>query len=100
LARRELLTQPASFGWFDLAGQAQHAWLQPGELGFTLCQVPVTYRLGARRNVEVRWTQRPPQVLDGHALDARASQAVLSRSGQVAALVVSLVPEDLLPTEG
>jgi hypothetical protein len=99
LARRELLTTPAAFRWFDVAGQPQQATLQAGELGFTLCQVPVTYRLGARRGVEVRWGQGAPQVLDGHALDARASQAVLSRSGQVQALVVTIVPDDLLPTE-
>ncbi|MDP1822778.1 MAG: hypothetical protein Q8L48_06040 [Archangium sp.] len=96
LSSRELLTAPAPFTWFDVAGTQQERTLQPGELGFTLCQVPIIYRVGATRSLEVRWADGTVQQLEGSALEAKASRAVLGRTGEVREVMVSILSTDPL----
>ena len=95
LSKREVLTEPAEFRWFDLSGVEQRKTLQPGELGFTVCQVPVTYRIGIKHGVEVRWTSGASEMSDGDSLHTRASRAVLGRTGEVREVVVTILSPEL-----
>jgi hypothetical protein len=95
LSKREVLAEPAEFRWFDLSGAEQRKTLQPGELGFTVCQVPVTYRVGIKHGVEVRWTSGASEMCDGDSLHTRASRAVLGRTGEVREVVVTILSSEL-----
>ncbi len=100
LSSAELLTAPAEFSWFDVEGEPRRKLLQAGELGFTHCQVPITYRLGTTRSHEVRWADGAVQAALGSALDARASRAILGRTGEVREVSVSIPEGELLTTAG
>jgi hypothetical protein len=96
LSERELLREPAAWTWVDVAGAAREQSLAAGELGFTLCQVPVIYRLAERRSMEVHWADGLVQSAPDGALDAQASRAILERTGEVLQVEVSLLRGDLL----
>lgn len=95
LAARELLASPAEFMWFDIDGVQQRKTLQKGQLAFTLCQVPVTYKVSSRRSHAVRWVSGAHHA-DGSALDEKASRAILQRTGEVREVTVSILASDLL----
>jgi hypothetical protein len=100
LSRDELLTESTDFHWFDTMGASRKTTLKPGELGFTLCQVPVTYRAGDRRGHEVRWADGTVAKSDVSALDVKTSRAILERTGEVSAVTVSILASELLTAEG
>jgi hypothetical protein len=95
LRRRELLAAPAEWEWFDADGRLQRRALAAGELGFTLCQTPVVYRLAAARSVRVRWRNGDEREVEGDRLDAATSAEILGRGGAVAEVVVSISAADL-----
>lgn len=95
LPRQEVLTTSSAFSWFDLAGVEQRQRLEAGQLGFTVCQVPVTYSVGAKQAVEVHWANGESQTLDGTALTDEASRAILGRSGAVRAVRVTILATEL-----
>jgi hypothetical protein len=90
LSRGELLTVATEWAWASASTEPQRRLLEPGELGFTLCQVPVIYRAGAERELEVTWAsgtvQRGPEL----TLDEPASRAMLGRTGEVTLVRVTL----------
>lgn len=95
LPARELLATPAEFTWFDVEGHLRHKPLQPGELAFTFCQVPITYRVSSTRNHTVHWASGARQS-EGGLLDAAASRALLGRTGELREVTVCLLASDFL----
>jgi hypothetical protein len=96
LSARELLRERTAWKWVDATGAARELSLGAGELGFTLCQVPVLYRLAERRTIEVHWADGLIQSAPDGALDALASRAILERTGEVLQVEVALLRDDLL----
>lgn len=95
LSKAELLSAPAELGWFGLSGTQQHLALKAGQLGFTVCQVPVVYAVGERRVVEVQWADGRVERLDGDSAGPLASRDVLGRMGAVRALSITLLSTEL-----
>ena len=92
LRRSEFLTAPASFRLLTLDGHPLVRALAKGELGFTLCQTPVVYRLADESKLIVRLAGGESRVIAGSRLDLDASREILARSGAVRVLEVE-VPE-------
>jgi hypothetical protein len=90
LLERELLRARGELAWFDLSGAEQRLALEPGQLAFTLCQVPVTYVRSDRPAVEVHWRDGRVERAEGSALSPQASRDVLGRLGAVRSVVVSM----------
>jgi hypothetical protein len=97
LKREELLARPLEASALTVAGR-QRLELAPGSLAFTVCQVPVVYRVseGAGR---IRVTRRDGDVdaQDGTTLDAATSREVFDRSGAVTRIEVDLPLSALSP---
>jgi hypothetical protein len=91
----ELLAAPAEFAWFGPGGDERKLTLSAGELGFTLCEVPVTYRLGARAHAEVELAGGAVAGFEGARLDVATSRKVFSRSGEVVRIRVELNAAEL-----
>ncbi len=94
LSREELLASAREWTWASPTGAITQP-LERGELGFTFCQVPVVYRVGARRELEVTWASGPVQREPQTSLDERASRAVLGRTGEVRSIRVTFTAADL-----
>jgi hypothetical protein len=87
LRRAELLTAPAVFEPIAVDGRRLSLPLEPGSLAFTLCQVPVVYRLAERPRIVVHeGGARHEQ--DGDTLDAARSAELFRRSGRLERLEV------------
>ena len=66
-----------------------------GELGFTLCEVPVTYWVGERSRADVEFANGALAAFDSARLDAETSSKVFARSGEVVRIEVELDPAEL-----
>jgi hypothetical protein len=91
LRREEFLTQESEFHYFDIAGVEQRIRLQPGELAFTYCQVPVVYRLDHQNSLTVVRRDRAQQTYPATTLDLESSREVWARTGVIERIQVNLV---------
>ena len=96
LKAQEFTGYQATFAYFYVAGEARELNLKAGCLAFTLCQVPVVYRLsdtGGKATVTLE--DGTAVHLTGARLDPVLSRDVLSRSGRVQLIQVD-IPDDAL----
>jgi hypothetical protein len=90
LRRKEFLSEPANFHYYDLMGSARGLRLQPGSLAYTYCQVPVIYRLGRQNGLRIFFNGKPTILCKELRLDAVTSQFIFNRTGRVSRIVVTL----------
>lgn len=80
----EFLERPAGFRYFDVEGKERSLELEPGDLAFTCCQVPVVYhRSNGPAGIRVRFADGSSKANGGSSLDARTSAEIFARSGVV-----------------
>ncbi len=84
----ELLTEPAVFTWFDIAGQSQSLNLNAGSLAYTVCQVAVVVQAADETGITVHLADGRLQSLPGLILDADTSRHIFQRDGYVHHLVI------------
>lgn len=90
LKREEFLTTPQTRG-----GVEPHDELDAGCLAFSVCAVPVTYRLAREYVITVFDDNGGHDVISGKRLDRARSQSIFQRDGRVQKIVVD-IPEDVL----
>jgi len=96
LRRREFFTSDSEFTYFDLSGDEQKIEIQPGYLAFTVCQVPVVYRLGQSSiTIKVTDASGQQQSVVQDFLDREISQSVFHRTGEIERIDV-ILPEDMI----
>jgi hypothetical protein len=91
LRRTEFLATPAVFEPLAADGTRHRIELAAGTLAFTLCQVPVIYRLGSRRIVVVE-AGGSTHELPGDTLDPEWSSALFRRDGRLHRIEVETAP--------
>ena len=79
----EFLARPAAFDYLRPDGAPRRLDLQPGTLGFTLCQVPVVVHRAGPRGLRITGPDGNARDQAGLRLDAAASRAVFERTGTV-----------------
>jgi hypothetical protein len=94
LRERELLSMKRSFAYYDAHGQARNLDLAPGELVFTICQVPVVVHAEGPAGIMVTSADGGRKAVEGLDLDAGTSAAIFERSGEVARLDVFYALDD------
>ena len=94
LGREEFLKEPASWscttGGLELTEE-----LPAGSLAFTLCGIPVIYRLAGSSRLQVFAKEGAPTVIHGNRLGLALSQLLFRREQRIRKLVVD-VPEATL----
>jgi hypothetical protein len=83
LRRSEFLAAPAVFEPLALDGRRQRLDLPAGSLAFTLCQVPVVYRLDGPPRLLVTEAGGACHELAGDTLDRDRSAALFGRTGRL-----------------
>jgi len=84
--RDELASEPGELAFFDLDGEFRTLPVARGEFGFTLFQVPITYRAGDEDTVRVEFASGEQRTIDGTRLDHATSRQLFSRSGDIEAI--------------
>ena len=90
LRREEFMTVPGEFAYYDVAGTKRRLPLQPGELAYTYCQVPVIYRLAPEQSLTIVRSDRAQSRSDQLSLDPTVSRDIFERTGKVARIAVCL----------
>ena len=91
LRSAELLARPARLEVVTAGGEREVLALEPGELAFTLCQVPVVYRRAAAPALAVTEQGGAVRRLSGDTLEEAAAAEVFARTGRVRRVDVEIV---------
>ncbi|MCP3913963.1 MAG: hypothetical protein GY711_00225 [bacterium] len=83
LRENERRTEPGTFEYLDVDGEAHSLEVPAGGVAFTYCQVPVV--LHAASGESLRWTRADGEIVEivGSELDAGVSSEVFRRTGLV-----------------
>ncbi len=94
LKRGEFLTKPGTWSC-PVSGAERHVDLEAGCLAFTVCTVPVIYRLAKEYAIQVFEYDGSPEVSSGNRLDRAWSQSLFRRENRVQKIVVD-IPAEML----
>jgi hypothetical protein len=89
LGRDDFISGPADWA-YSTGGEACVGKLAAGSLAFTLCGVPVIYRVADEPAIRLSTRDEGEQTLTGSRLDARWSRSLFRRDGQVLRITVDL----------
>ena len=99
LGHDEFLQEPAAWH-YSTGGPELTEQLAAGSLAFTLCGVPVVYRLADAACVTVYGTEGAPTVIPGTRLGQALSQSLFGREQSIRRLVVDVPRAALRPEAG
>lgn len=89
LDKKELLSTPAAFKFWNVNGQQETIELQAGSLAFSICQVPVIIQAASTESISVHKNDGSIQAINGLVLDDKNSRRIFTRDGSIHHLVVS-----------
>jgi hypothetical protein len=83
LNANEILTEEATFGYFNPGGEYKLLELKPGQIGFTFCQVPVVYSFASQQKILVNYSNGNREEFPGYQLSPEISNRIFSRSKEI-----------------
>jgi len=89
LKRNEFISGPHTWD-FSVGGEMQSEELASGSMAFTLCGVPVIYRLAEESGIHVYPEHGDPELIPGNGLGAAWSRSLFRREKRVRKVVVDL----------
>jgi hypothetical protein len=90
LRQEEFLSQAMTFKYVDVTGNQETIQLQPEQLAFTYCQVPVIYEVSEHNGLEVALKDNSTQKFDHLTLNENLSSSVFERKNEVKHVKVSI----------
>lgn len=97
LRRREFGNESSEFHYFNLAGEEQSLQIAPRALAFTVCQVPLVYRMSDTSfSIEVSFADGNRVILQQDFLDAELSSKLFQRTREIARIDVYLPEQQVL----
>ncbi len=90
LRRDEFVTGREEFHYHGVTGRRQRLRLQPGELAFTYCQVPVVFRLAGENSLTLFLADGSKRRTVELRIDAATSRWLFERTGKILRLDVCL----------
>jgi len=94
LRREEFISEPANWSYWGSATE-QCESLQSGSLAFTVCAVPVIYRLAQEYAIEVFDNDGGREIISGNQLGQARSLSLFQRDRRIQKIVVQ-IPRDVL----
>jgi hypothetical protein len=88
LSKKEFLTTESEAGFVLVNGSTKTIHLEKGSLAFTVCQVPVIYKMAGTDQVEVLYTNGTTEWLKTTTLTREISTRIMQRTDEVAELHV------------
>jgi hypothetical protein len=97
LHQAEFFPSAQRFLYLDVQNQEQSWDLPANSLGFTYCQVPVSYQLADAASILVERVDGTQETVHGNALGAADSVSVFARDRKILRLAVLVLRTDLRP---
>jgi len=95
LHRNEFLSTETQATFVQVDGSVKKVVLENNSLAFTVCQVPVVYKISASNQVEVGYTNGTREVLDTLELNQEISNKIFLRTGEISQIKVYLKETNL-----
>jgi hypothetical protein len=89
LDKKELLTEPSVYEYWNVAGEREQIDLSAGMLAYSICQVPVILKASDAMYIDIHFADGSTQRVDGHVLDLEDSRHIFQRDGIIHHLVMS-----------
>lgn len=96
IKQSEFISEPQTWH-FSVGAEMQSEDLDAGSMAFTLCGVPVIYRLAENCSIQVFTDQADPEYMKGSCLGSTWSQSLFRRDKRVQKLIVEIPAEKLRP---
>ena len=90
LKEEEFLKEEKTFISYSVQGEFKQIQLKTGQLGFTICQVPVIYSLGDATTITISYADGKQDKIQSSCLTQEISSQIFNRTGEVDRLEVSL----------
>jgi len=97
LHQAEFFPSTQRFPYLDVQNREQSWELPAHSLGFTYCQLPVSYQLADAASILVERADGAQETVRGYSLGAADSLAVFTRNGKLSRLTVLVPRTDLRP---
>ncbi|OQY04704.1 MAG: hypothetical protein B6I20_02605 [Bacteroidetes bacterium 4572_117] len=88
LNKQELLDNKATFEYYDIKGGKNQITLKDGQLGYTFCQVPITYASSDADKIVITFENGKKKELQGNIINKEISAMIFGRSEQVKTIEV------------
>lgn len=95
LRKEEFLRESSTVQYVDVNSVRKDLDLDAGSLFFTVCQVPVVYKLSDRESMEIKHSDGTELTLDSLQLDTHNSASIFQRSGEVEQITVNVRQSEL-----
>ena len=90
LDKNQFLQQDETVTFIDFSNQPYKVNLEKGSLAFTVCQVPVIYKMGNSNEVEVKYQNDQIETFSSLKLNHELSQNIFERTGEIILVTVTL----------
>ena len=90
LNQNQFLQQEEVVRFIDLEGNPYLMTLEKGSLAFTVCQVPIVYKIAATNEIEVKFKNGKTENFSTLALSNELSQKIFQRTAEIMQVTVSI----------
>ncbi len=90
LNRNQFLQQDQTVSFNDLESKEYSIQLESGSLAFSVCQVPVVYKIADKNQIEVVFKNNQTETISALTLNHEMSQKIFNRTGEISQLTVSI----------
>jgi hypothetical protein len=95
LLKKEFLSEATSADFVLVDGSKKGITLEKDSLAFTVCQVPIVYKIAQRNAIELYYTNGANETIDALELDENQSKKIFFRTGEIAQVEVFLSEDNL-----
>ena len=90
LNQNQFLQQDEMIRFIDLEEKAYPMTLEKGSLAFTVCQVPIIYKIAAVNEIEVKFKNGKTETFSTLTLSDELSQKIFQRKGEIIQVTVGI----------
>ena len=90
LNQNQFLQQEEVVRFIDLEDKPYSITLEKGSLAFTVCQVPIIYKISDKNQVEVKFKNGKTETFSTLTLSYEMSQKIFQRTGEIIEVAVSI----------
>jgi hypothetical protein len=95
LHKKEFLSQENEVTFLTVDGATNTIKLEKDSLAFTICQVPVIYKMDVSNQIEIQYANGSNEVLKSIVLDTETTKKIVQRTGEISLIKVHLIPDNL-----
>jgi hypothetical protein len=90
LNKNQFLQQEENVSFIDFENKLYSVTLEKGSLAFTICQVPIIYKLADKNQIKVKFKNNKIEIISTLVLSHELSQKIFDRTGEIIQVTVDI----------